>query len=102
MISTNSSTLLEGISEAKQMGFTEEFMYRDKKIIGRNNMQSYKKEDCYLIEYFIHEGMSNPADQSILFLIECADGTQGVLSSAYGTYADTELIDFCLSKEKKN
>lgn len=86
----------------KKEGFTEEFIYREGKLLGRNNNKSYNNEECILIEYCIHEGMSDPSDQSILFLIECEDETKGCLSSAYGIYAETELIDFCVSLKKKN
>ncbi len=100
-ILSNSRTLLEDIEEAKLSGYLEEFMFRNDKLIGRNNNNSYQKDECVLIEYCIHEGMSDPSDQSILFLIECIDGTKGCLSSAYGIYAETELIDFCSSIRKK-
>jgi len=98
---SNSRTLLEDIREAKNSGYSEEFMFRNDKLIGRNNNISYKKDDCTLIEYCIHEGLSDPSEQSILFLIECTDGTKGCLSSAYGIYADSQLIEFCLSIRKK-
>lgn len=45
--------------------------------------------------------MSAPSDQSILFLILCSDETKGCISSAYGIYADSELIEFCMSIDKK-
>ncbi|MCM4171982.1 hypothetical protein DHD32_10860 [Arenibacter sp. TNZ] len=99
---SNSRTLLEDISEAKLYGYLEEFMFTDGKLIGRVNNKSYQKDECVLIEYCIHEAMSDPSDRSILFLIECVDGTKGCLSSAYGIYADSELIDFCSSLKKKN
>lgn len=102
MILSNSRTLLEDINEAKQFGYSEEFMFRNGKIIGRNNNISYNENDCLLIEYCIHEGLSDPSDQSILFLIECSDTTKGCLSSAYGIYADSQLIEFCLSLRKKD
>lgn len=101
MILSNSRTLLEDIAEAKRSGYLEEFIFRKDKLIARSNNNSYQKEECILIEYCIHEAMSDPSDQSILFLIECVDGTKGCLSSAYGVYADSELIDFCSSLKKK-
>ena len=55
---SNSRTLLEDITEAKNSGYSEEFMFRNDKLIGRNNKISYKKDDCSLIEYCIHEGLS--------------------------------------------
>lgn len=73
MMLSNSRTLLEDITEAKNSGYSEEFMFRNDKLIGRNNNISYQKDDCSLIEYCIHEGLSDPSEQSILFLIECTD-----------------------------
>lgn len=102
MILSNSRTLLEDIEEAKLSGFTEEFMFRNSQLIGRINNISYNSNDCLLIEYCVHEGLSDPSDQSILFLIECLDGTKGCLSSAYGIYADSKMIEFCLSLRKKD
>ena len=99
---SNSRTLLEDITEAKNAGYSEEFMFRNDNLIGRNNNITYKKDDCSLIEYCIHEGLSDPSEQSILFLIKCTDGTKGCLSSAYGIYADSQLIEFCLSIRKKD
>ena len=101
MILSNSRTLLEDITYAKDKGYLEEFIFRDGKILGRTNQKTYLNNECKLIEYCIHEGMSDPSEQSILFLIECYDQTKGCLSSAYGIYAETELIDFCMSLNKK-
>lgn len=100
MILSNSRTLLEDITYAKDKGYSEEFIFRNRTLLGRNNQKSYSNNDCKLIEYCIHEGMSDPSDQSILFLIECNDQTKGCLSSAYGIYAETELIEFCMSLDK--
>lgn len=101
MILSNSRTLLEDIEEAKRNGYDEEFIYQSLKLIGRKNKLSYEESDCSLIEYCVHEGLSDPSDQSILFLIECSDGTKGCLSSSYGIYADSDLIEFCLAIKKK-
>lgn len=100
MILSTHNTLLEDIQLAKKEGYTEDFMYADKKIIGRSNKKEYSASECILIEYCRHEGASDPDDASILFLIQCADGTKGCLSSAYGRFADTALIDFVMSLQK--
>ena len=95
-------TLLEDIEEAKLNGYSEEFIFIDNKIKGRNNNITYNKSECELVEYCIHEGMSDPSDQSILFLIKCTDGTKGCISSAYGIYANASLIEFTMSISKTN
>lgn len=101
MILSNSRTLLEDIKEAKLAGYSEEFMFRSNQLIGRQNQIMYEKKECFLVEFCIHSGMSDPSDQSIVFLIECTDGTKGCLSSAYGVYAESDLIEFCNTMKKK-
>lgn len=101
MILSNHRSLLDDIKAAKKEGFTEDFMYKENAIFGRTNKKTYSKESCVLIEFSRHEGMNDPSDSSILFLIECNDGTKGCLSSAYGKDSDPNLIDFVMSLEKK-
>lgn len=101
MILSQSNTLLEDIEAAKKAGYTSDFMYREDLLLDRTNNRRYKKEECTLVEYGRHEGMNDPGDSSILFLIACSDGTKGCLSSAYGIDADTDLIEFVLALKKE-
>ncbi len=95
-ILSNSWSLTEDIALAKDKGYAEHFIFRQGQIFARQNNKTYRAQDCMLVEYFVQEALSNPSDQSIVFLIECTDGTKGCLSSAYGIYADPNLIDFCM------
>ncbi|WP_299223624.1 hypothetical protein [uncultured Aquimarina sp.] len=97
MILSSHKTLLEDICIAKENGFTTDFLFRDDIIYDRKTNKGYGKDDCILIEYCRHEGLNDPSDASILFLIECADGTKGCLSSNYGIHADLDLMQFALS-----
>ena len=101
MILSQSNTLLEDIEAARKEGYTSDFMYRDDRLLCRSNNVWYEKEVCILVEYCRHEGMNDPGDSSILFLIACTDGVKGCLSSAYGTDADTDLIEFVLALKKE-
>jgi len=100
MILSRSNSLSEDIEAARKEGFTSDFMYREGQLWCRTNNKKYDAASCVLVEYCRHEGMNDPSDSSILFLIECADGVKGCLSSAYGVDADTELIEFVLSLKK--
>ena len=102
MILSQSNTLTQDINAARKAGYLIELYFRNGKLIGRNPNRSYSPSDCFLVEHCRHEGMSDPGDASILFLIQCADGQKGYLSSAYGIYANTELIDFIRSMKKMN
>ncbi|AEE19001.1 hypothetical protein [Dokdonia sp. 4H-3-7-5] len=101
MILSQSNTLTEDIAAARVAGFTSDFMYRDGRLLCRTNDRWYQIKDLTLIEYCRHEGMNDPSDSSILFLIETNDSIKGCLTSAYGKDADTDLIDFVMSLEKK-
>ena len=101
MILSAEKTLLEDIDFARKAGFSEDFYYSEGYLVGRNTKNKYDKSECALVEFCRHEGQSDPSDASILFLIECDDGIRGCLSSAYGHYADSEVIDFVLSLRRK-
>ncbi|MFL1897074.1 hypothetical protein ACJRPK_15325 [Aquimarina sp. 2-A2] len=92
-------TLLEDIQTAKNQGFTVDFLFKDDMIYNRESGKGYSKHDCLLVSYSRHEGLSDPSDASILFLIACNDGLKGCLSSNYGIHADMELMQFALSLE---
>ncbi|MFD2563886.1 hypothetical protein [Aquimarina rubra] len=97
MILSSHKTLLEDIQIARDNGFTTDFLFKDNVIFDRKTNKGYRKNDCILIEYCRHEGLSDPSDASILFLIECNDGIKGCLSSNYGIHADIDLMQFALS-----
>ena len=102
MILSNSRTLLEDLQAAKNAGYDKEFYFKDGVITCRETGKSYSQYNCFLLETCIHEGLSDPSDQSILFLIECKDKEKGCLTGSYGTYADTDLIEFCKTLPKKD
>lgn len=102
MILSQSNTLLEDIEVARKQGYTSDFMYRDRRLLCRRTDTWYEREQCTLVEYCRHEGMNDPGDSSILFLIVCNDGIKGCLTSAYGIDADTALIEFVLALKKES
>ncbi|MGI8951578.1 MAG: hypothetical protein ACR2FN_08335 [Chitinophagaceae bacterium] len=48
----------------------------------------YQPEDLKIIKTYRFEGESDPADSSILYLIEANDGLIGYSIDAYGVYSD--------------
>jgi len=102
MILSQSNTMTQDIEAARKEGFLTEFYFRDGRIHCQNSLNNYRHDECVLVEYCRHEGMTDPGDGSILFLIECTDGSKGYLTSGYGIYADTDTVDFVLSLERIN
>ena len=52
--------------------------------------KSYQPEDLKIIQTYRFEGNSDPADNSILYVIEAKDGLVGYSLDAYGAYSDHE------------
>jgi len=54
------------------------------------NGKQYKPEDLTIIKTYRFEGESDPADSSIVYLIEAKDHTIGYSLDAYGVYSTHE------------
>jgi hypothetical protein len=77
-------------------GFTQDFNVVDGRLqtIGNDSNKSYTADEVTIVDFYRFEGESDPGDMSILYAIEANDGVRGTISSAYGTYADTDTDDF--------
>jgi hypothetical protein len=54
----------------------------------------YKPEDLTMIKTYRFEGESDPADSSIVYIIEAKDGTLGYSMDAYGAYSTQEAGNY--------
>ena len=77
-------------------GFTQDFNVMDGRLhtIGSDSNKAYAADEVTIVDFYRFEGESDPSDMSILYAIEANDGVKGTISSAYGTYADTDTDDF--------
>lgn len=80
----NNKTLSQKINTLKEKGYTLDFNLEEDKITDLKNKQSYIPDDFNIDEHYRFEGMSNPADNSILYAITTSDGKKGVLVDGYG------------------
>jgi len=76
-------------------GYTEDFRVMDGRLhtMG-NDAKSYGPNEVTIVDFYRFEGESNPDDMSILYALETTDGVRGTISSAYGTYGDTDALEF--------
>jgi hypothetical protein len=90
------STLTEAISDLKNSGFTEDLNLCDEGIENKKLKRVHCAKDFNVIKYYRFEGMSDPDDNMVLYVIETSDGDKGLLVDAYGVYAGNipkEIID---------
>lgn len=92
-------TLVEALNTLKKEGYQYDFNLDRDCLSCRDLQQTYPPEKFAVVEIFRFEGASNPADNSILFVIETNDGTKGTLLDAYGAYSG-EISDDMLQKLK--
>ncbi len=100
---TTLSTILEKLRMKRQ---DHEFRMTDKGF-GFDKVKCYQPEDLKIIKTYRFEGESDPADSSILYLIEANDGKIGYSLDAYGVYSnhdDSNYDDFIrkIPKEEKD
>jgi hypothetical protein len=53
----------------------------------------YQPEDLEIVKVYRFEGISDPADMAILYIIEAKDGLTGYSLDAYATYSDHDEED---------
>jgi hypothetical protein len=92
-------TPLECIARVKKEGYSENFMASEKGLVALGTKKIYSALEVVIPDYFRFEGETNPDDSSILYLIETNDGTKGILTDAYGAYADTNVNKFITEVE---
>lgn len=94
---TTLTTVLERLRERKQ---DNEFKM-DEEGFGAGKGKYYEPEELTIVKTYRFEGDSDPADSTILYLIEANDGLLGYSIDAYGAYTNhTEGYDEFIKKVK--
>lgn len=83
--------LAQKIKELESEGFTTQYKFENNSLINLNKGYHYNPDEIRLVHEYRFEGESNPADMSILYVIEGKNGDKGTIVNAYGTYANEEL-----------
>jgi hypothetical protein len=87
-------TLTDAIYRLQKIGYDKDFKLVEGKLQCLQNKKLYTPDDMLILGNQRFEGLSNPSDMSALFVIECNDGTKGLIVSSFGVYGDVGLIDF--------
>jgi hypothetical protein len=83
-------TVIETINGLKAKGYTIDFNIAFDKLICSNNNICLSPDEFEIVEIHRFEGESNPSDEDVVYAVESKDGKiKGVLTSAFGVYADT-------------
>jgi hypothetical protein len=80
-------TLSLAITELNKEGYEIDFNLCAAGVEDKNRKKTYNPSDLNVIRYYRFEGMSNPDDNTILYVIETTNGDKGLLVDAYGMYS---------------
>ncbi len=84
------NTLSETMNHLKEEGFSEEFEIEDDSFLVKSSGEKFKPEDLTIIKVHRFEGISNPDDMSVLYVIKSSSGKKGIFVDAFGLYADQD------------
>ncbi len=91
---TTYQTVSVATNELAKKGFDAEFKFDDGRLQHTETRKHYRTEDLKILEFHRFEGDSDPADNSIVYAVECKDGTKGIIVAAYGPYGSVKLDGF--------
>lgn len=95
--------LTKKLKELENEGFNDQFKFiQEQGLQSTTSHKTYQSRDLQILSEYRFEGITDPADMSILYAIRAKDGTKGTLVDAYGTYANDELEEFLKSVEDKS
>ncbi len=82
------------IEEYQRKGYTNSYRYTEGQLVDVDSKIGYSPKEIYIIAEHRYEGMSNPSDLSILYVLETNDGKKGTYLMGYGPTANLEAADF--------
>lgn len=89
-------TVVAALNGLKARGYTTNFNIAFDKIMCSETQACLNPNEFEIVEVHRFEGNSNPADEDVVYAVESINGKmKGVISSAFGLYADpvsTEMI----------
>lgn len=87
-------TVVAALNGLKARGYTLNFNLAFDKVICAENDNCLNPHEFEIVEVHRFEGNTNPSDQDVVYAIESKDGViKGVMTSAYGMYADGVSAD---------
>lgn len=86
-------TLSEAIEDLKSQGYIYDFNLEEKQLCCESLDKTFPPKEFKVVGSYRFEGMSNPDDNSVLYVIETNNGEKGTLVDAYGVYSDSISLE---------
>lgn len=90
------------INVYQEKGYNSEFRMVDDNLTNLSSGAKYKPSDVYIVAEHRFEGISNPGDMSILYVIEKKDDAKGTILANYSPARVTTMAEFFNDVPKSN
>lgn len=82
-------TVSQAVADLKKRGYTVDFNIAFDKLICSDNRYCFEPSQFEITEVHRFEGNTDPGDEAAVYAVESRSGNiKGVLTTAFGTYAD--------------
>lgn len=98
----SSKNELEYIEKYQENGYCCNFLFQNDVLMETESKYPYQPDEIFIVAHHRYEGISNPDDMSILYVIETADNKKGTYLLGYGPSADLEAAEFFKNIPKEN
>lgn len=81
------TSLSKAIEDLKDKGYDVDFNLVDDGIESKHHKKTWNASQIEVEDAMRFEGMTNPSDNSVLYVINTDSGEKGLLVDAYGAYS---------------
>ncbi|MWB93916.1 hypothetical protein GON26_06050 [Flavobacterium sp. GA093] len=93
---------MDYIEEYQKNGYTCNFMFEGGCLLDTETKYAYQPDEIFIVAHHRYEGMSDPDDMSILYVIRTADNQLGTYLLGYGPMAALEEAEFFKNIPEEN
>ncbi|MER3498306.1 MAG: hypothetical protein C4308_06535 [Chitinophagaceae bacterium] len=93
-------SLTSCLNKAIKDGYTQNFKILEEGLQSLESEKIYQPGEVEIVNFYRFEGLSDPSDNAILYVIKTNDGSRGTLIDAYGMYADPNIDKFIQQVER--
>lgn len=98
----NAKSEIELIKKYQNLGYKDNFKVANDKLIDVVTKNEFSPKEVQIVAEHRFEGMSNPSDMSILYIIKIKEEVKGTFLASYGSATDTEAAEFFNEIPKEN
>ncbi|WP_299313923.1 hypothetical protein [uncultured Aquimarina sp.] len=76
----------------KKKGYTSDYILHQHKLVDVSDSKEFKPNEVYIIARYLFEGIKNPADTSILYVLKTINGSKGTFIQKNNPKQERDLV----------